>query len=66
MGELISFPLVRRGDFSEAAEGLRRLLAALPAEDDTPRDAAVRRRLEGALIAAELAAGRDPLHDTDV
>jgi len=66
MGELISLPLVRRGDFTEVAAGLLRLLDALPAEDDTPRDAAIRRRLEGALIAAELAAGRDPLHDTDV
>jgi hypothetical protein len=29
------------------------VLEALPAEDDTPRDAALRRRLEGALLALE-------------
>jgi hypothetical protein len=45
---------------SEVADGLRRLLEALPAEMDTPIDASIRRRLEGAVIALDVAAG-EPL-----
>ena len=41
----------------EAARLMRAALAALPPGDDSPRDAAVRRRIEGAIAAAELAAG---------
>ncbi len=41
----------------EAARLMREALAALPPGDDSPRDAAVRRRIEGAIAAAELAAG---------
>lgn len=60
-------------DLRKAAGTMRALLAELPAEGDTPRDAAVRRRIEGAIVAAELAADdrsktseRIALHDTDV
>lgn len=59
-----------------AAGRMRGVLDALPAESDSPRDAVVRRRVEGAIAAAELAAGepsprlatepdRHALQDTD-
>ncbi len=44
----------------DGAQLLRDVLRALPAGDDSPTDAAVRRRLEGAIAAAELAAGKSP------
>jgi hypothetical protein len=46
-----------RKDHVEQARLLRRLLDAFPPEDDTSADRAVRRRVEGAVIATELAAG---------
>jgi hypothetical protein len=45
------------GDLHEAARLMRDTLANFAAEDDSPRSAAVRRRIEGAIIATELAAG---------
>jgi hypothetical protein len=40
-----------------AAAALRRVLEVLPAENDSSLDASVRRRLEGAVIALDLAVG---------
>jgi hypothetical protein len=45
-----------RYDLSDAARLLREVLKAFPPEADGPRDAMVRRRVEGA-VATELAAG---------
>ena len=45
-------------ELAEAAEKMGHLLEAIPADEDSPRDAAVRRRVEGAAIAARLASGR--------
>ncbi len=50
---------VRPKDMAEAAGLLRDVLAAFPGDEDRPVDAAVRRRVEGAVIAAELAAGEE-------
>jgi len=47
-----------KAETSQAADGLRRLLEALAAEQDSPIDASIRRRLEGAVIALDLAAGQ--------
>ena len=44
----------------EAAASLRRVLEALAAEDDASIDSSVRRRLEGAVIALDLAGGQSP------
>ena len=52
-------------DLSEAAKLLREILKAMPSEDDRPRDAVVRRRVEGAITAAELAAGEDSPRTSD-
>ena len=49
----------RRGH-RERAELLRRVLGTFRPEDDTSTDRALRRRVEGAVIAEELAAG-DPV-----
>jgi hypothetical protein len=54
-----------RDDVSDAAKLLRDVLKAIPPEDDGPRDAKVRRRVEGAIAAAELAAGEDPPRTSD-
>ena len=44
------------GDLKDAAQILREVLRVIPPEEDTPRDAMVRRRVEGAIAATELAA----------
>jgi hypothetical protein len=44
----------RRQDHADQARLLRRVLNAFPAEDDSSADRAVRRRVAGAVIAAEL------------
>lgn len=49
--------VTKRSDHAERARLLRRVLRAIRAEDDGPADRAVRRRVEGAVIAEELAAG---------
>jgi hypothetical protein len=49
-----------RTDLKEAARLLREIVNAIPSEEDGPRDAMVRRRVEGAIAATELAAGEDP------
>jgi hypothetical protein len=48
-----------RDDLTDAAGLLREVLTAISSEWDRPRDAVVRRRVEGAITAAELAAGED-------
>jgi len=54
-----------RDDLRDAAKVLREILKAIPSEGDRPRDAVVRRRIEGAIAAAELAAGEDPPRVSD-
>ena len=54
-----------RDDLRDAAEQLRNMLKAIPSDEDRPRDAMVRRRIEGAIVAAELAAGEDPPRISD-
>jgi hypothetical protein len=49
--------MTKRSDHAERARLLRRVLHAIRAEDDSVADRAVRRRVEGAVIAEELAAG---------
>ena len=49
-----------RDELSDAARLLREVLKAIPPEEDGPRDAKVRRKVEGAIAATELAAGEDP------
>ncbi len=49
-----------RDDLTDTATLLREILMAIPSEEDRPRDAMVRRRAEGAIVATELAAGEDP------
>jgi hypothetical protein len=44
-------------ELAESAGLLRDVLDYFPASEDKPRDAVVRRRVEGAIAAAELAAG---------
>ena len=46
-----------KADLTEAAATMRDVLDVFPAEEDSPKDAGVRRRVEGAVIATELAAG---------
>ncbi len=49
----------KRDEHAERAQLLRKVLDALPAEDDaSPSDRVVRRRVEGAVNAEELAAGK--------
>jgi len=48
---------LKRDDLAEGAELLRGVLDSLSPDEDRPRDAVVRRRIEGAVIAAELATG---------
>lgn len=50
---------ISRPELTKAAALLRNILAAIPGEEDARRDALVRRRIEGAIAAAELAAGED-------
>lgn len=64
---------VDREELAESAARLRDLLDALPPGEDSPRDAAVRRRVEGAIAATELAAGEpaprrasEPIHDKGI
>jgi hypothetical protein len=45
-------------ELSHAARLLREVLKAIPPEEDAPRDAKIRRRVEGAIAATELAAVR--------
>lgn len=45
--------MTTRGEHSERAQLLRRVLALLPGHDEPP-DRAIRRRVEGAIIAEEL------------
>jgi len=52
--------VTRRSDHSDRAALLRRVLAAFAPEDDKSADRKVRRRVEGAVIAEELAAGEPP------
>jgi hypothetical protein len=49
--------VAKKQDRADQARLLRRILDAFPAEDDRSADRAVRRRVEGAVIASELAAG---------
>jgi len=49
--------VARRRDHLEEAQLLREVLDVFRPEEDTPSDRAIRRRLEGAVIATELAAG---------
>jgi hypothetical protein len=49
--------VLRRQDHAERARILRRILGAFKPEDDTSADRAIRRRVGGAVIASELAAG---------
>ena len=44
-------------DQADQARLLRQVLAAFPPEDDSSAGRAIRRRVEGAIIASELAAG---------
>jgi hypothetical protein len=44
-------------ELAESAGLLRDVLDYFPASEDKPREAVVRRRVEGAIAAAELAAG---------
>jgi hypothetical protein len=46
-----------RQNHADQAELLRRVLDAFPPEDDRSADRAIRRRVEGAVVACELAAG---------
>jgi hypothetical protein len=46
-------------ELKNAAEIMGEILEAIPPEEDRPRDAMVRRRVEGANAATELAAGED-------
>jgi len=48
---------LKAGELTAGAMTLRAVLEALPAAEDGARDAVVRRRVEGAIVAAELAAG---------
>jgi hypothetical protein len=45
--------VVNQKQLREAEKTIRAVLEALPATEDTPRDAALRRRLEGAVLALE-------------
>jgi hypothetical protein len=54
-----------RDDLTDAARFLREMLKAIPSDEDSRRDAVVRRRVEGAIAAAELAAGEDPPRSSD-
>jgi hypothetical protein len=47
----------RRQDHADQARLLRRVLDPFRPEDDSSADRAIRRRVEGAVIASELAAG---------
>jgi hypothetical protein len=47
----------KRQDHADQARLLRRVLDAFGQEDDSSADRAVRRRVEGAVVASELAAG---------
>jgi hypothetical protein len=49
--------VTERQDHADQARLLRRVLAAFPTEEDGSADRAIRRRVEGAMIASELAAG---------
>jgi len=49
-----------RQDHADQARLLRGVLDAFPPEDDNSADRAIRRRVEGAVIASELAAGEPP------
>lgn len=49
--------MASRRDHANKAEVLRRVLDAFPPEHDTSADRAVRQRVEGAVIASELASG---------
>ncbi len=49
-----------RDDLRDAAEQLRNMLKAIPSDEDRPRDAMVRRRIEGAIVAAEIGGWRGP------
>ena len=48
--------MAKRQDHAEQARLLRRILDAFPPEDDNSTDRVIRRRVEGAVIAEELAA----------
>lgn len=50
----------RRQDQAAQSRLLRRVLDAFRSEDDSAADRIIRRRLEGAVIATELAAGEPP------
>ena len=55
-----------REDHRERARLLRRVLGAFRSEDDaSPADRVVRRRVEGAVIAEELAAGEPAPRPSD-
>jgi len=56
----------RPDELRDAAQLLRDVLKAIRREDDSPRDAMVRRRVEGAIAATELAAGEDVPRTSDV
>lgn len=56
---------LREDELRDAAQLLREVLKAFPSDEDRPRDAVVRRRVEGAIAAAELAAGEDPPRTSD-
>lgn len=69
--------LPKRKDMADAASKLRQVLSSFPKGRDTPADRVVRRRIEGAIAATELATGEPAprqdeaslhdkgLHDTD-
>lgn len=57
---------LREDELRDAAKLLREILKAIPSEGDRPRDAVLRRRVEGAIAAAELAAGEDSPRNSDV
>ena len=50
--------VAERDEHANRARLLRRVLGAFRLEDDTSTDRAIRRRVEGAVIAEELAAGK--------
>lgn len=56
-GTLSYVSAIDQAQLAATAHALRQVLDALPAAEDTPADAKIRRRVEGAIVATELAAG---------
>jgi hypothetical protein len=52
--------ILTRAEWMPAASALRLVLKSFPAGNDSSLDSSVRRRLEGAVIALDLASGKTP------